>query len=112
MPSKHLCHGNMPNIRIASSDFTVAASSLCRGFYLTAGDREMREGPLIPATATSDGERKPLTAAAKSALAEAETRGKNAEANPKPAAHEFQGPQNPEPTPYGDSEKKERDPEF
>src|SRR5258708_20005813 len=100
MPSKHLCHGNMPNIRIASSDFTVAASSLCRGFYLTAGDREMREDPLMPATATSDGERKPLTAAAKRALAEAEARRKAAEANAKPPAKEFQAPQTPEPTPY------------
>src|SRR5258708_35567516 len=95
MPSKPLCQGNMPNIRIASSDFTVAASSLCRGFYLTAGDREMREDPLMPATATSDGERKPLTAAAKRALAEAEARRKAPEANPKHPDKGFQGPTHP-----------------
>ncbi len=64
----------------------------------------MREDPLMPATATSDGERKPLTAAAKRALAEAEARRKAAEANAKPAAKEFQGPKGPEPTRYGDWE--------
>src|SRR5260370_15422199 len=109
MPSKHLCHGNMPNIRIASSDFTVAASSLCRGFYLTAGDREMREDPLMPATATSDRERKPLTAAAKRAPAEAEARRKAAEANTKPPPKEIQGPKGPEPTRYGDWENNGTD---
>src|SRR5258708_13105664 len=97
MPSKHLCHGNMPNIRIASSDFTVAASSLCRGFYLTAGDREMREDPLMPPTATSDGERKPLTAAAKRADSAAEARGNAPEGNPQPPPNTFHAPKLPEP---------------
>src|SRR5260370_29027446 len=97
MPSKHLCHGNMPNIRIASSDFTVAASSLCRGFYLTAGGREMREGPLMPATATSGGERKPLTAAAKRALAQAQARRKPAGTNAQPPAEPLPAPRAPQP---------------
>ena len=51
-------------------------------------------------------ERKPLTPAAQRALAEAEARRKAAEANARPREKEFQDPKGPEPTRYGDWEKK------
>jgi hypothetical protein len=51
-------------------------------------------------------ERKPLSPAAQRALAEAEARRKAAEANAMPREKEFQGPRGPEPTRYGDWEKK------
>ena len=57
-------------------------------------------------SSSSTAERKPLTPAAQRALAEAEARRKAAEANAKPAQQEFQGPSGPEPTRYGDWEKK------
>jgi hypothetical protein len=59
-----------------------------------------------PAAPTSAEPRKPLTPAAKRALAEADARRKAAEANAQPAAKEFQGPKGPEPTRYGDWESK------
>ncbi len=66
----------------------------------------MTEDTSLPATDQSRDERKPLTPAAKRALAEAEARRKAAEANAKPAAKEFQGPKGPEPTRYGDWEHR------
>jgi hypothetical protein len=66
----------------------------------------MTDDPAPPATATTVPERKPLTPAAKRALAEAEARRKAAEANAKPMAKEVQGPKGPEPTRYGDWENK------
>jgi hypothetical protein len=54
----------------------------------------------------SSAPRKPLTPAAQRALAEAEARRKAAEANAKPMQKEFQGPKGPEPTRYGDWERK------
>jgi hypothetical protein len=66
----------------------------------------MTEDSSPPAAAASAGERKPLTPAAKRALAEAEARRKAAEANAKPLAKELQGPKGPEPTRYGDWENK------
>lgn len=51
-------------------------------------------------------ERKPLTPEAERALAEAEARRKAAAANAKPMQREFQGPKGPEPTRYGDWERK------
>jgi hypothetical protein len=50
--------------------------------------------------------RKPLTPAAQRALAEAEERRKAAAANATAAPKEFQGPKGPEPTRYGDWERK------
>jgi hypothetical protein len=48
-----------------------------------------------------------LSPAAQRALAEAEARRvAAAQANPQPAAKEFQGPKGPEPTRYGDWENK------
>ena len=51
-------------------------------------------------------ERKPLTPAARRALAEAEARRQLAAANAKPLPKEYQGPKGPEPTRYGDWENK------
>lgn len=51
-------------------------------------------------------DRKPLTPEAERALAEAEARRKAAAANAKPMQKEFQGPKGPEPTRYGDWERK------
>jgi hypothetical protein len=59
-----------------------------------------------PATASTPGERKPLTPAAQRAITEAEARRKAAEADAKPMAKEFSGPKGPEPTRYGDWETK------
>jgi len=50
--------------------------------------------------------RKPLTPAAQRALAEAEARRKEAEANAAARPKEYQGPKGPEPTRYGDWETK------
>jgi hypothetical protein len=56
--------------------------------------------------AASVPERKPLSPAAKRALAEAEARRLAAEANANPLPKELQGPKGPEPTRYGDWENK------
>jgi hypothetical protein len=66
----------------------------------------MTDDPSRTAAAASESERKPLSAAAKRALAEAQARRQTAEANAKLAAKEFQGPKGPEPTRYGDWENK------
>jgi hypothetical protein len=66
----------------------------------------MTDNPSRPAVAASAPERKPLSPAAKRALAEAEARRLAAEANATPAAKELQGPKGPEPTRYGDWENK------
>ena len=58
-----------------------------------------------PAPATAP-ERKQLSPAAQRALAEAETRRQAAAGNAKPLAKEYQGPKGPEPTRYGDWERK------
>ncbi|NOJ39427.1 DUF1674 domain-containing protein [Bradyrhizobium australiense] len=51
-------------------------------------------------------ERKMLTPAAQRALAEADARRKAAEASATTLQKEFQGPKGPEPTRYGDWERK------
>jgi hypothetical protein len=66
----------------------------------------MTDKPAPPTMAASRPEHKPLSPAAKRALAEAEARRLAAEANPKPSARELQGPKGPEPTRYGDWENK------
>ncbi len=94
----------MPNVRIATDDFTIVMWSghpyleyqPCRGRI------EMTNDPSPPSTP----ERKPLTPAAQRALAEAEARRKAAEANAQTQPKEFQGPTGPEPTRYGDWERK------
>jgi len=69
-----------------------------------AGNTDTTDEPSPPATPAST--RKPLTAAAQRALAEAEARRQAAAANATPAAKELQGPKGPEPTRYGDWENK------
>jgi hypothetical protein len=67
---------------------------------------EMSDDPSLPEVGTLHPERKPLSAAAQRALAEAEARRKAAEVNAEAAPKEFQGPKGPEPTRYGDWEVK------
>jgi hypothetical protein len=67
---------------------------------------EMTDDPSLPQAAAPVAVREPLTPAAQRALAEAEVRRKQAEANARPAPKEFQGPKGPEPTRYGDWETK------
>jgi len=59
-----------------------------------------------PVPQTTVAERKALTPAASRALAEAEARRQAAAANAKATPKELQGPQGPEPTRYGDWERK------
>lgn len=62
-------------------------------------DNPSGRAPVTPATV-----RKPLTPAAQRALAEAEERRRAAAVKPMPK--ELQGPKGPEPTRYGDWERK------
>jgi len=63
--------------------------------------------PALSAVAGSDMPRKPLTPAAERALAEAEERRRLLAAEQaKPMPKELQGPKGPEPTRYGDWERK------
>jgi len=64
----------------------------------------MSDDPSRPETVVPA--RKVLPPAAQRALAEAEARRKAAAAEAVPAPKEFQGPQGPEPTRYGDWERK------
>jgi hypothetical protein len=71
----------------------------------------MSDDPSRPQTVTPSPARKVLPPAAQRALAEAEARrkaaaAKAAAAETEPAPKEFQGPQGPEPTRYGDWERK------
>ncbi|MCK1745782.1 DUF1674 domain-containing protein [Bradyrhizobium sp. 139] len=59
----------------------------------------MSDQPSVP-------DRKLLSPAAQRALAEAEARRRAAAAQPKAAPKELQGPKGPEPTRYGDWERK------
>lgn len=56
--------------------------------------------------ANTDAPRKPLSDAAKRALAEADARRTEAAAHAKPAMPEINGPKGPEPTRFGDWEVK------
>jgi hypothetical protein len=62
--------------------------------------------PSGDATGDVKAERKPLTPAAQRALAEAEARRQAAAAKAEPRPKELQGPKGPEPTRYGDWERK------
>ena len=59
-----------------------------------------------PLSSPQGAARKPLTPAAQRALAEAEARRKQAEANATAQPKEFGGPKGLEPTRYGDWERK------
>jgi hypothetical protein len=65
----------------------------------------MTDDPSSPSADIPGAAPKPLTPAAQRALAEAEERRKAAAANTTPAK-ELQGPKGPEPTRYGDWERK------
>jgi hypothetical protein len=99
----------MPNVRIAFSQFTIAGGPHTEPWHEAVRDHsliaEMTSEPSPPSPAQAR-ERKPLTPAAKRALAEAEARRQAGEAGARPAAPEFQGPKGPEPTRYGDWENK------
>jgi hypothetical protein len=100
----HFCHANMPNVRIA-----LAISPWHRHLHAEGFNRSilaMTDDSSKSAPAAQSPERKPLTPAARRALAEAEARRQAAEANAKPRAKELQGPKGPEPTRYGDWERK------
>ena len=62
----------------------------------------MTNNPSPSASGASAPERKPLSEAAKRALAEAEARRRATEANAQALPREIQGPKGPEPTRYGD----------
>ena len=64
----------------------------------------MNDNPALPATPAPT--RKPLSEAAKRALAEAEARRAQAQAQMAPAAKESGGSKGPEPTRFGDWEHK------
>jgi hypothetical protein len=66
----------------------------------------MTDDPSTPSPPVPGAARKPLTPAAQRALAEADVRRKAAEASATPTQKEFQGPKGPEPTRYGDWERK------
>jgi hypothetical protein len=66
----------------------------------------MSNDPSLPVAAPLAVARRPLRPAAARALAEAEARRKAAEADAKHPPKEFSGPQGPEPTRYGDWERK------
>ncbi|MGJ4908917.1 DUF1674 domain-containing protein [Bradyrhizobium sp. HKCCYLRH2060] len=62
--------------------------------------------PALSVVASNDNPRKPLTPAAQRALAEAEERRRLAAEQTTLMPKELQGPKGPEPTRYGDWEKK------
>jgi len=66
----------------------------------------MSDDPSLPSADIPGAARKPLTPAAQRALAEAEERRKAAAANATPVQKEHGGPKGPEPTRYGDWERK------
>jgi hypothetical protein len=66
----------------------------------------MTDDPSRPEAAAASAGRKVLSPAAQRALTEAEARRLAAAADAKSLPKEFQGPKGPEPTRYGDWEKK------
>ena len=62
------------------------------------------ESSVLPETRPA-GARKPLTPAARRALAEAEARRAAAQTDPSASPEEVQGPKGPEPTRFGDWER-------
>jgi hypothetical protein len=69
-------------------------------------DKPMSNDPSQAQPTANVTERKPLTPAAQRALAEAEARRQAAAAEAKSMPREYQGPKGPEPTRYGDWERK------
>ena len=69
-------------------------------------DKRMSKDPVESEPPANGAERRPLTPAAQRALAEAEARRQAAMADAKAMPREYQGPKGPEPTRYGDWERK------
>jgi hypothetical protein len=69
-------------------------------------DKPMSNDPSESPPPANAAGRKPLTPAAQRALAEAEARRQAAAAEAKGMPREYQGPKGPEPTRYGDWERK------
>ncbi len=69
-------------------------------------DKPMSDDPSRSQPPANAAQRKPLTPAAQRALAEAEARRQAAAAEAKAMPREYQGPTGPEPTRYGDWERK------
>ncbi|MBN9599431.1 MAG: DUF1674 domain-containing protein [Afipia sp.] len=65
----------------------------------------LKSGPARSPAGPAAVQRKPLSAAAQRALAEAEAR-RRAARDSQPSAKEIAGPEGPEPTRYGDWERK------
>jgi hypothetical protein len=106
-------HANMPNVRIAviySSRETVLSIHASDQVHAPcAAGNEMNDTPTESVPAAIEPEPAPkkiLSPAAQRALAEAEARRAAAEANTAKLAKEFQGPDGPEPTRFGDWERK------
>jgi hypothetical protein len=100
----------MPNVRIA---FICSQSKAELDFdnarcpVWVQQEKEMNDIPSETTTPAPESEpRKILPPAAQRALAEAEARRAAAAANTAAAAKEFQGPEGPEPTRFGDWERK------
>jgi hypothetical protein len=68
--------------------------------------KSMSNGPFESQPPANAADRKPLTPAAQRALAEAEARRQAAAAEATAMPREYQGPRGPEPTRYGDWERK------
>ena len=107
----------MPNVRIRTVDFTIVMAALRASLWYEMGRRNvlprrfarnfvMTDDPSSPSADPAGAARKPLTPAAQRALAEAEERRKAAAASATPAPKEHGGPKGPEPTRYGDWERK------
>ncbi|MGY3448976.1 hypothetical protein ACVILH_001318 [Bradyrhizobium sp. USDA 4353] len=70
-------------------------------------NNELKGKPALTLVASNEAPRKPLSPAAQRALAEAEERRRlAAEQAETPMPRELQGPKGPEPTRYGDWERK------
>ncbi|NPU14164.1 DUF1674 domain-containing protein [Bradyrhizobium sp. 83002] len=67
---------------------------------------EPKGKPALAVVASNESPRKALTPAAQRALAEAEERRRLAAEQAQPRPKELQGPKGPEPTRYGDWERK------
>jgi hypothetical protein len=106
----YFCHANMPIVRIARLETRLAvcllSPDLTHMVLARDKDKPMSSDPSqLPPTANV-AERKPLTPAAQRALAEAEARRQAAAVEAKAMPKEYQGPTGPEPTRYGDWERK------
>ena len=106
----YFCHANMPIIRIARLETRLAdwllSHDLTHMVLACYEDKPMSNDPSQSPPAATVAERKPLTPAAQRALAEAEARRQAAAAEAKAMPREYQGPAGPEPTRYGDWERK------